>query len=440
MYSGSIPDVASNLLWSDAGDLRPSVLALSGYRPVRTSLLIQTDASTAGLLQPIVAGILAAVVGYASTFALLLAAYTATGASPAEAGSGLLAVCLAVGLLNVVISWRLKVPLSFAWSTPGAAFLLTVGAPAGGYPAAAGAFLMTAALIVLAGLWRPFARAVAAIPAAIANAMLAGILLTLCLAPLKAVAELPLLALPIVLSWAVALRFARRYAVPIAVAVTAAALAATTDMAAGGIGAAWPSLVLVTPAFTLDAFARITLPLFVITMASQNLPGLAVMKANGYAVRPAPQFISTGLASAVLAPFGGHTVNLAAITAALCAGPEAHPDPARRWVAPVAAGWTYVALGLFAGLAAAFIAASPPLLIEAVAGLALLPSLSSSLVHALSDEEQRLPAILAFVTAASGITLLGIGAAFWGLIAGIAMILLQRSYRPRVVTSAEPSK
>lgn len=407
---------------------------------MNSPLSIEADASGSGLLQPIVAGVLAAIVGYASTFALLLAAYTATGASAAEAGSGLFAICLAVGLLNIVVSWRLKVPLSFAWSTPGAAFLLTIGEPVGGYPATAGAFLMTAALIVFAGVWGPFARAVAAIPAAIANAMLAGILLTLCLAPLKAVAELPLLALPIILSWAVALRFARRYAVPIAVAVTAVMLAITTDMNAGGIEASWPSLMPVMPAFTLDAFVRITLPLFIITMASQNLPGLAVMKANGYAVQAAPQFVSTGLASAVLAFLGGHTVNLAAITAAICAGPEAHPDPARRWVAPVAAGWTYIALGLLAGLAAAFIAASPPLLIEAVAGLALLSSLGSSLAHALADEEQRLPAILAFVTAASGITILGVGAAFWGLVAGIAMIVLHRTYRPRIIPAAEPSE
>ena len=405
---------------------------------MHSPLLVEADASRTGLLQPIVAGVLAAIVGYASTFALLLAGYAATGASAAEAGSGLFAVCLAVGLLNIIVSWRLKVPLSFAWSTPGAAFLLTVGAPAGGYPAATGAFLMTAALIVIAGMWSPFARAVAAIPAAIANAMLAGILLTLCLAPLKAVAELPFLALPIILSWAIALRLARRYAVPIAVAVTAVMLAITTDLGADVFEAAWPSLVPVMPAFMLDAFVRITLPLFIITMASQNLPGLAVMRANGYSVHAAPQFVLTGLASAVLAVFGGHTVNLAAITAAICAGPEAHPDPARRWVAPVAAGWTYVALGLIAALAAAFIAASPPLLIEAVAGLALLSSLAASLAHALADEEQRLPAILTFVTAASGITILGVGAAFWGLVAGIALMVLQRARRPHVVPSAGP--
>jgi benzoate membrane transport protein len=393
----------------------------------------KAEASRAGLLQPIVAGVLAAVVGYASTFALVLAAYAAVGASPAEAGSGLFAICVALGLLNTVISWRLKMPLSFAWSTPGAAFLLTAGEPVGGYPAVAGAFLMTAGLIVLAGLWAPFARAVAAIPAAIANAMLAGILLTLCLAPLKAVAELPLLALPIVLSWAIALRLARRYAVPIAVAVTAIILAVTADLPPGAVQLSWPVLVPVMPAFTLDAFLRIALPLFIVTMASQNLPGLAVMKANGYDVRPAPQFVLTGLVSAALAFVGGHTVNLAAITAAICAGPEAHPDPAKRWLASFAAGWTYLVLALIAGLAASFIAASPPLLIEAVAGLALLSSLSSSLANALAREEQRLPAILTFVTAASGITIFGIGAAFWGLVAGIGLLLLQRSQNPPAV-------
>jgi len=403
---------------------------------LHSQLPAKAKASRAGQLQPIVAGILAAAVGYASTFALLLAAYAASGASPSEAGSGLFAICLAVGLLNIVISWRLKMPLSIAWSTPGAAFLLTVGEPAGGYPAVAGAFLMTAGLIVLAGLWAPFARAVAAIPGAIANAMLAGILLTLCLAPLKAVAELPLLALPIIISWAVALRFARRYAVPIAVAVTAITLALAANVTPGSVQLAWPSLVPVMPAFTLDAFIRISLPLFIVTMASQNLPGLAVMKANGYDVPAAPQFVATGLASAALAFFGAHTVNLAAITAAICAGPEAHPDPAERWVAPVAAGWTYLAFGLIAGPAASFIAASPPLLIEAVAGLALLSSLGSSLAAALADEEQRLPAILTFVTAASGITIVGVGAAFWGLVAGIALLLLQRSYRPRPVLDA----
>ncbi|WEK06768.1 MAG: benzoate/H(+) symporter BenE family transporter [Candidatus Devosia phytovorans] len=377
-------------------------------------------------VQPIMAGALAAVVGYASTFTLVLAALTGAGASPQQAGSGLMTVCIAIGILNIVVSSRLKVPVSFAWSTPGVAFLLTVGEPVGGFPAVAGAFLVAAGLIVLTGLIKPLARAVAAIPAPIANAMLAGMLLTLCLAPITAVAEMPALALPILLAWVVGMRFARRYAVPIAVVVTGIMLAFSTHLPAHALDGSWPAFVPVMPVFTWDAIIRIGLPLYVVTMASQNLPGLAVMQANGFTLQPAPLFVFTGIASAATAFFGGHTGNLAAITAAICAGPEAHPDRNKRWVAPVSAGVVYLLIAPGASLAAAFIAASPPLLIQAVAGLALLSSLAAALSGALAAEETRLPAVLTFVTTASGITIVGVGAPFWGLVAGIGMLLLLR--------------
>ncbi|MGV8856232.1 MAG: benzoate/H(+) symporter BenE family transporter [Devosia sp.] len=376
--------------------------------------------------QPVMAGALAAVVGYASTFTLVLAALTAAGASPQQAGSGLMSVCIALGILNIVVSARMRVPVSFAWTTPGMAFLLTVGEPVGGFPAVAGAFLVTAALILLTGLIKPLARLMAAIPAPIANAMLAGMLLTLCLAPITAVAQMPMLALPILLAWIIGLRFARRYAVPIAVLVTGILLATTTHLPPGALDGSWPALVPVMPAFTLDAMVRIALPLFIVTMASQNLPGLAVMQANGFVLAPAPLFIVTGLASAATAFFGGQTSNLAAITAAICAGPEAHPDKDKRWPAPIAAGVVYLLLALAASLAAAFIAASPPLLIQAVAGLALLSSLSAALAGALVHEETRLPAIFTFVITASGITMMGVGAPFWGLVGGIGMLILLR--------------
>ena len=374
--------------------------------------------------QPIMAGALAAIVGYASTFTLVLAALTQAGASPQQAGSGLMAVCLSMAALNIVVALRVRTPISFAWTTPGAAFLLTVGEPIGGFPAVAGAFLLTGILIILTGIIRPLARLVAALPGAIANAMLAGMLLSLCLAPIHAVAELPALALPILLAWAIGMRFARRYAVPIAVVVTGILLAATTKLPPGALDGSWPALVPVMPVFTLDAMARIALPLYIVTMASQNLPGLAVLQANGYSGRPAPLFVLTGIASALTAFFGAISSNLAAITAAICAGPEAHPDKSMRWPAPVAAGVTYGLLALAASLAAAFIAASPPILIQAVAGLALLSSLAGSLAGALGQEELRLPATLTFVTTASGVTLLGLGAPFWGLVAGIGVSVL----------------
>jgi benzoate membrane transport protein len=338
-----------------------------------------------------------------------------------------------VGVLNAVVAWRMRIPLSFAWTTPGVAFLLTIDPPAGGYPVVVGAFIVVAALIVLAGLWKPFARAVAAIPSAIASAMLAGVLLNLCLAPVHAVETLPWLALPVIVVWALGLRFARRYAVPLAVIATALVLGFTSQSAMSGLDLTLPAPIFVMPVFSLDAIVRIALPLFVITMASQNLPGLAVMRANGFEVAPAPQLVLTGLSSVVAGLFGGQTVNLAAITAAIAAGPEAHPDPKMRWIAPIAAGLTYLVLAMIAGVAASFIRVSPPVLIEAVAGLALMTSLASALGGALSHEADRLPAIVTFATTASGIIIGGIGAAFWGLVAGVMLMLFLRNQKPKEV-------
>lgn len=376
------------------------------------------------MIQLVSAGLLAAVVGFASTFAVVLKALAAVGATPAEAASGLLALLAATGLLSMTLASRLRMPVFIAWSTPGAALLIATGPVPGGFPAAVGAFLVAAALVVAAGLWRPFGRAVAAIPTSLAAAMLAGVLLGLCTAPVKAVAAMPTLALPIVLVWAVTLRFARAYAVPVAVLVTGVIVALATPLPPGALAEIAPRPVFVLPSLTLDAVIGIAVPLFVVTMASQNVPGLAVLDTNGYRPPVGPLFVATGLGSALAALFGAHLVNLAAITAALCAGPEAHPDPKRRWLAAFVGGAGNVVLALGAGFAAAFVAASPPLLIEAVAGLALLGSLAAALQSALAREDHRLPAIVTFVTAASGTSFFGIGAAFWGLVAGGALLVL----------------
>ena len=382
--------------------------------------------AAATLLQPIAAGLLAAIVGFASAFAIVLQGLAAVGASPAQAASGLMALCIATGFLSAGLSlWR-KMPIFIAWSTPGAALLVATGAPAGGYGAATGAFLVAAALVVAAGFWGAFGRAVAAIPASLAAAMLAGVLLGLCLAPVKAVAALPLLALPIIVAWAVMLRVARLYAVPVALAVTAVLVIYATALPPGALAHIQPEPVFVMPIFSAGALVSIALPLFIVTMASQNVPGLAVLNLNGYRPAPGPIFVATGAASGLTALFGGHLVNLAAITAALCAGPDAHPDPARRYIAVVAAGVTNVGLGLGAGLAAAFIAASPPLLIQCVAGLALFGSLAAALQGALAREDERLPAIVTFAVAASGTSFFGIAAPFWGLLAGGALLGVMR--------------
>ena len=393
---------------------------------------MQTAASpnrTGDVAQPILAGLLASVVGYASSFTLVLGGLGHAGATPAESASGLFAMCLALGVLNALFAWRLHIPLSFAWSTPGAAFLLTLQPVDGGFPAVTGAFIVVAALILACGFIRPLARAVAAIPSPIASAMLAGVLLALCLATVQAVGEVNWQMLPVLVAGVIGRNFARRYAVPIAVVVAGIVLGASAHLPPGSVTLSVPSLQFVLPAFTLDALAKIAVPLFVITMASQNLTGLAVMRANGYQVSAAPTFLASGALSAVVAMFGGLTLNLAAITAALMAGPESHRDPARRWIAPVGSAVGYLVLALVASVAAAFIAASPPILIEAVAGLALLPSLASALGASLAAEDARLPASVTFGTTASGLSLAGVSGAFWGLVAGVGLMLVLRRWR-----------
>ena len=377
-------------------------------------------------IQPVSTGLLAAMVGFASTFAIVLQGLTRVGATPAEAASGLLAICLLQGVLSIGYSlWR-KQPISVVWSTPGAALMIATGLPAGGYPAAVGALLFAAGLIVLAGIWSPFGRLVGAIPRSLASAMLGGILFGLCLAPVRAATETPLLAAPVLLTWALAWRFARPYAVPLALVVTVAVVVFVTKLPPDAFAGSWPRPLFTPPTLVWATLGSLGLPLFVVTMASQNVPGLAVLQANGFRPRVGPIFVGTGLGSAVAALSGGTLVNLAAITAALCAGPDAHPDPAKRYRSTVVAGLVYVALGLGAGVAAVLVTASPPLLIQAVAGLALLGSLAGALATALSDERERLPAIVTFAVAASGIVAFGIGAPFWALVAGGVLLALER--------------
>jgi benzoate membrane transport protein len=380
----------------------------------------------ASFMPAIAAGLLSAFVGFASSFAVILQGLTAVGASQAQAASGLMALSLAMGFCAILLSWKTRLPISIAWSTPGGALLASSAIAEGGFNAAVGAFIACGILLTLAGLWKPLGRAVAAIPAALANAMLAGILLGLCLAPVKAVAAMPVAGLSIVIVWALVAKWKRLYAMPAAVLVTLGFILAGGEISADKLGSLLPQAEFVMPVFSPSAMLGIALPLFIVTMASQNIPGIAVLQANGYRPDPTPLFRATGLFSLLAAPFGGHAVNLAAITAAICAGPEAHPDPNRRWVAALVAGIFYVLFGLGATAATAIFSAAPPILIQAVAGLALLGAFAASLVAALSDAQSREAAAITFIVAASGLTMFGIGGAFWGLIAGGAMLALAR--------------
>lgn len=375
-------------------------------------------------------GCLTAFVGFASSFAVVLQGLKGVGASDFQAASGLMALSVSMGLCAILLSAWTRLPVSIAWSTPGAALLATAGTVEGGFAAAVGAFLVCGALIVIAGLFRPLGRAVAAIPAPLANAMLSGVILGLCFAPFKAIAFDPKLGLPILIAWAAVLAFKRLYAVPAALAAFALVLAFGVDLPEGAM-ASWtqslaPPMELVMPMFTLPALISIALPLFIVTMASQNIPGIAVLKVNHYNPMPGPLFAVTGLFSIFSAPFGGHAVNLAAITAAMCAGEDAHPDPGKRYWAAIIAGVGYVILGLAAGAVTAFVSLAPPILIQAVAGLALIAAFSGSAVAAFKDAETREAAAVTFLITASGVTFAGISGAFWGLVAGgLMMVLLQ---------------
>lgn len=377
--------------------------------------------------QAIAAGLIAAFVGFGGAFTVVVSGLTAAGASPAEAASGLMAVTVAMGLSGIILSLRFRMPISVAWSTPGAALLASSGAVAGGYSYAVGAFLITGALLMLSGVVRPLGRAVAAIPTPIASAMLAGVLLSLCLAPVKAVAVSPLAGLAVVATWLVVGLWRKVLAVPAAVIVAAVIIAMTTAIPAAVSEGLMPAPLLIVPQFSFAALIGTALPLYVVTMAAQNIPGMAVLNANGYRPEFGPILRNTGAFTLLAAPFGGHAVNLAAITAALCAGPDADRDQNARYWAAVVCGVAYVAVGLVSGAATAFIAAAPPTLIEAVAGLALLGAFGASTSTALAAAETREAAVVTFLVTASGVGFLGIPGAFWGLVAGIAVHLVNRA-------------
>lgn len=369
------------------------------------------------------AGITAALVGFTSTSAVVLSGLHAVGATTAQAASGLVALCLAQALGMLWLTQRYRMPITLAWSTPGAALLASGGAVEGGWAAAVGAFAAVGVLIVVTALWPTLGRLVAAIPAPVAQAMLAGVLATLCLAPVRALAEDPTRIAPVALVWLVLLRWAPRWAAPAAFA--AALVIIGVDAARQGVdGPVLPALELTAPTLSWPALLGIALPLYVVTMASQNVPGVAVLASFGYRTPWRAAMTVTGLGTIAGAPAGGHVVNLAAITAALAASPEAHPDPAERWRAARTTAWAYLLIAALATALTTLVAAAPAGVLAAVAGLALVPTLGSSLAAALGDSApgHREAAVVTFLVAASGVTVLGIGGAFWALVAGLAVL------------------
>ena len=382
------------------------------------------DASFAALA----AGFVTVLVGFASSAVIVFQAAQALGASEGEIASWMWALGLGMGVTCIALSLRYRMPVVTAWSTPGAAMLIasSTGVP---YAEAIGAFVLSAILMAVAGFSGVFERSLSRIPVSLASGMLAGVLLRFGLDVFVSMQTQLLMALAMFVTYLCGRRLFPRYAVIATLAMGSAIAAASGLLHLETVRLEWARPVFTTPALSLASLFGIALPLFIVTMTSQNVPGVAVIRASGYQVPISPVIGWTGVVNAVLAPFGAFALNLAAITAAICMGREAHHDPDRRYVAAICAGLFYVLIGLFGATVAALFTAFPKELVMAIAGIALLGTIGNSLAAALREENEREPALIAFLVTASGVSFAGIGSAFWGLLAGALTLLIWRHKR-----------
>ncbi|KTT38369.1 membrane protein [Pseudomonas oryzihabitans] len=376
----------------------------------------------------VVAGFVAMLVGYTSSLVLMFQAGQNAGLSTGQISSWIWALSIGMALTTIGLSLKYRTPIVIAWSTPGAALLVT-SLPSVPYSDAIGAFIVCAALLALCGLTGSVDRLLRRVPPALAAALLAGILFRIGVEICVAAQHRTTLVLGMALAYLVAKRLLPRYCVLIALiaGLLLAALSGLLDFHQLRLELAVP--VWTSPTFSLAATIGIAIPLFVVAMASQNMPGIAVLRTDGYSVPASPLIATTGLASLFLAPFGSHGINLAAISAAICTGPQAHEDASKRYTAAVWCGLFYGIAGLFGATLAALFIALPSELVISVAALALLGSIMNGLHAALAEPGQREPALITFLVTASGLTLLGIGSAFWGLVAGVVASLILTARR-----------
>lgn len=388
--------------------------------PARARLLTPSAVSAAAV---------ATVVGFGGTVALVVQAGQAFGATPVQIVSMVTALCLGIGLPGALLSWRLRMPVVLAWSTPGAALLAasTLGL---GWGNAAGAFVVAGVLMALTGLLPALGRLAQRIPASIASAMLAGVLLPFVLRLFAVVPTETALAVGLLAVFIVARRLWPAWALPAVLGAAVVVLALRGQIGLPPGTGLFGTLSPVMPVFDAKVAVSLGLPLFLVTLASQNLPGLVVLRAAGYEPPANRLILATGLASVIAAPFGAHGVNLAAITAALCTGPEAHPDPAQRWIVGVVYGGFYGVVALFAAPLAELFIAMPPAVLAVITGLALVAPLTGALATMLARTPEREAAVLTFAATGSGLALFGLGAAFWGLVVGFAALAALRGIRP----------
>lgn len=376
------------------------------------------------LLAPYLAGTVASVTGLVATFGIAIAGLTAVGASAEQAATALFVLLIGYGVLSIALSYWLKMPISVVWSSPGAAFLAGSAALGVEFNVAVGAFLFSGLLIILTGLWPLLENLVKKIPPAISAAMLAGVIFPFVIATVHSAVNFPVLIMPVILVWFLLNRFLTVWASPVAISLGFVLIANSSAVDSFSISSFWPSLNPIIPEFSLGAIVAIGIPLYLVTMASQNLPGLAIMSSLGYQVPTKKAFVTTGLGTMATAFFGGFGLNLAAITAALNADAGAGKDSKRRWIASAFGGLVYILFAFFAAPFSAFVLAVPRELLLSLAGIALINTFAGSLKTAMEANETRLAAVVTLLIGAGGVTIFGIGGAFWALVAGVLLWLL----------------
>ena len=380
-------------------------------------------------LPAVIAGFITVLVGFASSAVIVFQAARAVGADQAEIASWMWALGLGMGVTCIGLSLRYRMPVVTAWSTPGAA-MLVVGASVLPLSDAIGAFVLAALMATLAGFSGIFEKAMRRIPVPLASGMLAGVLLRFGLDVFVSVGTQPVLVLAMFITYLLGRRLLPRYAVIATLLVGVSIAAGKGLMHVDQVQLQLAQPVFTVPTLSWAAVFGIALPLFIVTMASQNVPGVAVLKASGYDAPVSPVVGWIGVVNTLLAPFGGYALNLAAITAAICMGRDVHEDPARRYTAAVSAGVFYIVIGLFGATVAAVFAAFPKELVATLAGIALLGTIGNSLAVAMKEESEREPALVTFLVTASGLSMAGIGSAFWGLVAGVVTLLVLRRPAP----------
>lgn len=376
----------------------------------------------------VVSALVAVIVGFFGALAVVLAATRAVGATPEETSSWVTALCLTMAVTTPILSIRHRLPIVTAWSTPGAALIAASSGVS--MSAAVGAFLLANALMVLTALFRPLSAWIEKLPTSVAAAMLAGVLIRFVIAVFDSAQAFPALVLPLVALFLV-MRLISPFGAVLIVLVTGVVLAEILGLNGPMPGVAISSLVFIAPTFDPAVLIGLGVPLYLVTMASQNLPGFAVLKAAGYQVPSRSIIAVTGLASLATAPFGAHASNLAAISASICTGPDAHPDKEKRWMTGPFYGAAYLVLAVFGASLVSLFHALPQALIVTVAGTALLGALSGALGSAMADEKDRIAATLTLAVTASGFSFLGIGSAFWGLAAGLVTLGLSALWSNR---------